>query len=273
MRLRIMRTFLSFLFCLLFSGISFAQETSAPTEDVSLKDATANANNPLANMTAVNIQNYYMGKLAELEGDGNQFWLRVAQPFKLGESRWLARFSLPVNTFPLPGGSETSMGDLNAFAAYLFDVGNPKISFGVGPQVNLPTAIKSELGTGKWSAGFANVLFNATSPKYQYGYLLTWQHSFAGVSSRSTVNAGAFQPFFFYQLQKGLYLRSAPIFVYDFESDGYHVPLGVGIGKVIPKGNAVYNFFIEPQYSVADKGAGWAEWQVFFALNMQFNQP
>jgi len=27
---------------------------------------------------------------------------------------------------------------------------------------------------------------------------------------------------------------------------------------------------VEPQYSVADEGPGWAEWQIYFALNMQF---
>jgi hypothetical protein len=58
--------------------------------------------------------------------------------------------------------------------------------------------------------------------------------------------------------------------VYDFENDNYSVPLGLGIGQVIKKGNTVFNLFIEPQWSVADKGPGWPEWQIFFALNMQF---
>jgi len=104
----------------------------------------------------------------------------------------------------------------------------------------------------------------------QYGYLLTWQASFAGNSSREAVNAGAFQPFGFYQLGKGLYLRSAPIWVYDFQNNTYSVPLGLGIGQVIPDGKTVYNVFVEPQVSVADKGSGWPKWQVFVGFNMQF---
>jgi len=32
----------------------------------------------------------------------------------------------------------------------------------------------------------------------------------------------------------------------------------------------VFNVFIEPQVSVADKGAGWPKWQIFCGLNTQF---
>jgi hypothetical protein len=48
------------------------------------------------------------------------------------------------------------------------------------------------------------------------------------------------------------------------------VPIGLGIGKVIAKEKVVFNLFIEPQYSLADKGAGWPEWQIFIGLNSQF---
>jgi hypothetical protein len=231
----------------------------------------AQANNPLANFTAVNLQNYFIGEFTSPDKSGNQFWLRYARPFSLGSTKWLLRASLPVNTYPVgpDGSSTTGIGDFNAFAAYLIDLGNPAVSFGVGPQLTVPTG-KDAVGSEKWSAGLANVLFNASSAKFQYGYLLTWQASFAGSSSREDVNVGAFQPFLFYQLGKGLYLRSAPIWAYNFESDTYSVPLGLGIGQVIPAGKTVYNVFVEPQVSVADKGAGWPKWQIFVGFNMQF---
>ena len=63
------------------------------------------------------------------------------------------------------------LGDFNAFAAYLIDTGDPEVSFGFGPQLTAPSATDDALGSGKWSAGFANVLFNAKSKKFQYGYL------------------------------------------------------------------------------------------------------
>ncbi|AOY02217.1 hypothetical protein BJP62_05600 [Jeongeupia sp. USM3] len=232
----------------------------------------AQANNPLANMTAFNIQDYYIGDLSENPDDGNQAWLRYAQPFSIGESNWLLRASLPINTMPVAptGGHHTAVGDLNLFAAYLIDTGNPAVSFGIGPQLTTPTAGDDRLGSEKWSAGLVNVLFDASSPRFQYGYLASWQHSFAGEENREDVNLATFQPFLFYQLGGGTYLRTAPIWLYNLENDNYSIPLGLGIGQVIKQGKTVYNFFVEPQFSVADKGANQPEWQVFFGMNMQF---
>lgn len=228
----------------------------------------AQANNPLADMFAFNIQDYYIGEFTESDEDANQVWLRYAQPVSIGSTNWLMRASLPLNSFPTPpaGDTKTGLGDFNIFAAYTFDTGNPAVSFGVGPQLSVPTATDDALGSEKWSAGLANVLFNASSPKFQYGYLLTWQHSFAGSSDRADVNIGAFQPFAFFQLGSGWYLRSAPIWAYNFENDSYSVPLGLGIGKVLISGKSVFNFFIEPQFSVADDGPWMAGMADLFCL-------
>ena len=184
----------------------------------------------------------------------------------------LLRASLPFNSFPtsLTGDKKSSVGDLNIFTAYLMDVGNPAVSFGVGPQITLPTAGKDEIGSEKYSAGLVNVLFDASSSKFQYGYLLSWQHSFAGKDSRDDVNAAAFQPFAMYQLGSGTYLRAAPIWTYNIEQDTYNVPVGIGIGHVFKRGKIVYNFFIEPQFSVANKGSFQSKQQVYMALNIQF---
>lgn len=235
-------------------------------------NAAAQANNPLANMTALNFQDYYIGELTEVDESANQFWVRFAKPIPVSTTDWLMRASLPLNSYPAPpsGDKKTGLGDFNIFAAYLIDTGNPALSLGVGPQLTMPTATEDALGSGKWSAGLANVLFNAKSRKLQWGYLLTWQASFAGDDDRADVNMGAFQPFAMLQLGGGKYLRSAPIWVYNFETDAYSVPLGIGVGKVIKRGKTVYNAFVEPQFSIADDGAGQPDWQIFFGFNMQF---
>jgi len=234
-------------------------------------NAAAQANNPLANTSALNFQNLYTGELTDVNRDANQFFLRYAQPFSALGGRWLMRATLPVNTFPDPAGGDTSgIGDFNVFAAYLFDTGNPAVSFGVGPQLTAPTATEDEVGTEQWSGGFANVLFNAANPKFQWGYLLTWQTSFAGEDNRADVNAGALQPFGFYQLGEGWYLRSAGIWTYDFETDNYAVPIGLGLGKVTQTDRATINAFVEPQYSVATDGDGQPEWGIFAGVNFQY---
>lgn len=247
------------------AGVASAQDNPAASD-------VAQANNPLANFTAFNLHNYYIGEITDTGKDGNQFWARFAKPFAIGSSKWLMRASLPINTFPVAPefDHQTGLGDLNIFAAYLIDTGNPGISFGIGPQVTAPTASKDALGSERWSAGIVNTLFNSTSRKLQYGYLLSWQASFAGADDRDDVNLGAFQPFVFYQLGGGTYLRSTAVMAYDFEHSGYSVPLGLGIGQVVPRERVIFNVFVEPQVSVADKGAGWPQWQAFLGLNMQF---
>ena len=255
---------------------TFAQATEADSTDNSdsKSSAEADANNPLANFTAVNFQNYYIGDLTGPAGDANQFILRVAQPFRLFNVNWLGRLSLPVNTFPSPPDfdSKTGLGDLNLFTAALIDVGNPAISFGVGPLLTFPTATETNLGSDKWTIGVANVFFDGRSPRFQYGYLLTYEHSFAGNSDRDTVSRGVFQPFGFYQLGQGWYLRGAPIWFFNFENGDFNIPLGLGAGKVIQTRKVVYNLFLEPQYIVASEGDGQPEWQLFFALNLQFKK-
>jgi len=236
------------------------------------QDAQAQANNPLANFTAFNVHDYYIGELTGSDEDANQLWFRYAQPFSLGDTRWLMRASLPVNTYPTGanGSHQTGLGDFNAFAAWLIDTGVKSMSFGFGPQVTMPTATESELGSEQWSAGFVNTMFYFGWKQFQVGYLLSWQASLAGDDERADVNLGAFQPFLFYQLGEGWYLRSTGVMAYNFDNDTYSVPVGFGLGKVIPTPKVVFNVFVEPQVSVADEGSGWPEWQIFIGLNSQF---
>lgn len=253
------------LFVVLLSGSADAQQKAAA-------DAVAQANNPLANFTAFNVHYYYIGELSELDKNAHQAWLRFAKPFALGKSKWLMRASLPINSFPVAPTLEhkAGLGDFNIFAANLIDVGNPSLSFGLGPQLSAPTATVKELGSGKWSAGLVNTLFNFKSKKFQWGYLLSWQASFAGPDDRTNVNIGAMQPFLFLQLGKGRYLRSTGAASYNFENNTYSVPVGLGFGQVIPRKKVIFNLFAEPEFSVADKGAGYPKWQIFFGLNSQF---
>ena len=79
---------------------------TAPATAQEGSSAAAQANNPLANMTAFNIQDYYIGELTESDDSANQAWLRFAKPFSVGDSNWIMRASLPINTFPTPPRGE-----------------------------------------------------------------------------------------------------------------------------------------------------------------------
>ncbi len=263
------RTFLSSL-ALLFAVASpapvCAQTQAAP--DAAKAPSTSDANNPLAKFQAFNVHNYYVPAISELDGqNSNAFWLRYAQPF----GKWLFRASLPASRVPTADSKTMSgLGDANAFAAYLFDTGNPAVAVGLGPQITIPTASEDETGTGRWLGGFAATFFVAKSKVVQWGGLVTWQKDFAGDDTRSPVNVLALQPFYFFQLGGGLYVRGSAVAVFDLENDKYNVPVGLGIGKVVPTSKAVFNLFIEPQYTILSHGPAQPELQIFIGVNTQF---
>lgn len=226
------------------------------------------ANNPLANMIALNFQNYYAPKLYGLPDDlTNIFWLRYAQPF----GKVLVRASLPLNTLPTgQADPQSGLGDFNVFGAYLATPEDAKTQFGAGPLLAAPTASDDALGSGKWQGGAAVVVFAAPSPQIQYGGLITWQASFAGDSDRASTNLLVLQPFGFWQLGGGTYLRTAPLWIFNLESNDYNVPFGFGVGRVVKVGNIVFNIFLEPQFTMLHEGVGQPAFQIFTALNMQF---
>ncbi|GGF47095.1 hypothetical protein [Echinicola rosea] len=236
--------------------------------------SAAQANNPLANMTAINFHNYYIPRLTDAPKDAylNNSWVRFAKP--IAEGKWLLRVSAPLNTTGIPDpvdGSVNSingLGDVNAFMSYNF-VSKPTATVGIGPNITAPTATETALGTGKWQGGFAMVAFIAKSAVFQFGGLVTWQASFAGDSNRPGTNVAAIQPFYFWQLGKGAYIRGAPIWAFDFKNDAFSVPLGLGVGKVVKVENTVFNLFIEPQYSMIHAGTQ-PQFQLFTGINLQF---
>ncbi len=254
--------------CLLLVALAGPTSGLAQEDAEAQADAQAQANNPLANLTAFSIQNYYIPSLSELDDqNANNFFLRYARPFG---NKWLMRASLPISRVPTgPGTTTSGVGDVNFNLFYMLDT-KPGTSFGVGPQLTLPTASEDETGTDKYQGGASVVYFDATSRFFQWGGLLTWQGSFAGDDDRPHTNQLAIQPFYLFQLGNGLYLRGAPIWAFDLRTGNYHVPVGLGIGKVVKQGKKVFNFFVEPQWTILDRGPGQPEFQIYAALNMQF---
>ena len=230
----------------------------------------AKANNPLADVIAFNVQYYYRPNLNEITGgQANTNWYRLAVP----TGRILWRASIPIESRIVNNEttnfSEVGFGDLDIFAAYNI-IQKPGLSFGIGPNLTFNTASDPALGTGRNSLGVAAVTFYVPSPQFQTGALVIWKTDVWGDDNRSSVNLLALQPFFIWQLGKGIYFRSVPIIPIDLDSGDYHVPLGMGVGKVIKMGSTVFNFFVEPQPSIAFKGEGQPTFQIYAAINMQF---
>ncbi len=241
---------------------------AAPAQAQSAEEL-AKANNPLASMTAFNLQNYYVPTLYGIpDRKANTFWFRYAKPILNGKV--LVRASLPLSTVPTGAlDPKSGVGDFNIIGFYLA-VSKPTSTFGIGPILAAPTASEDALGTGKWQAGAAMVAFKVLSPQIQLGGLLTGQWSVGGDDDRADTGILVLQPFMFVQLGGGTYLRSAPLWFYNLETDDYNIPFGFGIGKVVKVGNVVYNIFLEPQFTVLHEGVGQPALQVFSGLNLQF---
>lgn len=253
---------LAALFIIALCGPVHGQEASEEA-----KEAMKQANNPLASFTTLNIQNYYISELDETDGTANTFWIRYAQPFKLFKGEWLLRASLPLNRVPTPAGSESGLGSINAFAAYLFKMKNPAITFGAGPLAAFPTGTGGVPGNDTWDLGAAVVLFDARSNLIQWGGLVTYQHDVAGDGASSLA---AVQPFGMVQMGKGWYLRSTAVWAFNLEADSWMVPVGMGVGKVMKAGTKVINAFLEPQFTILSSGdAGQPQFQILFGVNIQ----
>ena len=59
--------------------------------------------------------------------------------------------------------------------------------------------------------------------------------------------------------------------VFDLKNGTYAVPVGLGIGKVVPTKSAVFNVFVEPQFTVLYCDLRQRELRgVFVGFNTQF---
>ena len=104
----------------------------------------AAANNPLAPITAINLQNYYVPTLyGSPDSTANSFLLR---PVVATESM-IIRATLPLSTISGNGADASGLGDLNIFDAFLLPR-HGTTQFGVGPLFVFPTATSDALGVG-----------------------------------------------------------------------------------------------------------------------------
>jgi hypothetical protein len=241
--------------------IASAQETPNAEE-------VAKANNPLAPITAINFQNYYLPTLYLLPTQhANTMQLRGI----FGTTKMIVRATLPVSNAPTSIiRSVSGLGDLNLFDAFLLTKEGAKNQLGVGPLLVAPTATDDALGDGKWQAGAAVVVITQPVPTALIGGLVTYQHSFAGESDRPDASLLVVQPFAILQFGGGYYARSSGVWEFDLENDSYVVPFGVGVGKVMKAGRSVLNIFLESQFTVMQEGTGQASFQVFGGINVQF---
>ncbi|MCW5736184.1 MAG: hypothetical protein KIS73_18790 [Enhydrobacter sp.] len=244
----------------LFAGCQAVAQSPADS-------AQNSANNPLTPKSAIQLQDYFQPLLAGRPGQGaNQGIVRTVLPHDIMGVDQLARASLPVisNVWGGPTGAVNGIGDLTVFNMAVFHRDFGKV--GIGPLIVAPTASDSSLGYRKWQAGVQTIV----SAPHKWGLtsaLTSYQQSFDGKLQTLTA-----QPLLFYNLERGLYLRSTGIASFNFgDTPNSVVPVGLGLGHVTQLANGtVVNVFVEPQYSVVQTGAGVPSFQIFAGMVIQF---
>src|SRR5688572_18695263 len=135
-----------------------AQDQSKPAHAPEVdEESLKKANNPMADVKAVNIHNYIVSSIYGTDMQQNQLLLRYAQPI----GKFLIRATMPFVTVSQPQESPTfGPGDLNVFAIYSFyNKGGNQL--GIGPALSAPTATSDFTGAGKWQIGLSALAFMA----------------------------------------------------------------------------------------------------------------
>lgn len=231
-------------------------------------EQVAKANNPLADLNALNFHNYYDPSLYGVpNAQADNMYLRPV----MVAGRQIIRATLPIATVPVGQGQYASgLGDFSVFDAIKLTPEGATTDFAVGPLLVAPTATNSALGQGKWQAGVAAVTVRSIPGGNILGGLLTWQHSFAGEKDRPDAHLATMQPFAILSIGGGYYVRSTAIMVFDVQKNSTLIPAGLGFGKVFKVGNAMVNAFVEPQFTVYYSGSGLPSFQLFTGLNLQW---
>ena len=220
------------------------------------EEALAKASqNPVANIISIPIE------LWSYDHDSGDLNLAIAKPVvptPLGSFNLINRFIIPYASvdagvsgdIPIAPGGGLGIGPPSVNVSGLADVtyqgflspASPgKIIWGVGGAVTFPTATEDALGTDRYSAG-PSFLVLAMPGKWVLGLLAQNVWDFAG-SGDASVNTLTLQPILNYNIDKGWYVFSAPIWTARWENEEeWTIPIGAGVGKLHRFGKVPVDF-------------------------------
>lgn len=261
------RIYSTLLALLVLSAVSgYGQEASD-------SDLAKKTQNPISDLISLPFQNNTNFDVGPGEDTQNILNIQPVWPISLNDD-WnlITRTIFPVISQPgfLSGDDRTfGLGD-TLFTAFFSPKNSGKLVWGVGPALLLPTATDDVLGSDEWAFGPSVVVLTMPG-KWVIGSLFSNIWSFAG-SGDQDVNLFTWQYFVNYNLEKGLYLTSAPIITANWEADSgnkWTVPFGGGIGKIFKIGKQPVNGQISAYYNVETPEFG-PDWQLRIQLQFLF---
>jgi hypothetical protein len=251
----------------------WGQNNSRPTDDLQTEALAREAQNPLAKLISVPLQNNFNFNVGP--NNVTQYILNIQPviPISLNDD-WnlITRTIMPIinQPSPAPGAPQASgMGDINP-TLFLSPANSGKLIWGFGPTFTLPTATDSLLGNQQWCAGPAVVALTMQG-HWVVGALVNQQWSFAGWGDHY-VSAFLTQPFVNYNLPHGWYLTSSPVITADWDQrpgNQWVVPLGGGVGKLHRIGKLPVNFQLQAFGNVVKQDYG-PDWQLRCQIQFLF---
>ena len=229
----------SFVTMLILASALPAEETAAPAskEEESSTDLAKKSQNPVADLISVPFNNNFFFNTGPEKVTVWDLNIEPVIPIHLTDD-WnlITRTIVPVINQPsvAPGVDHAfGLGDINP-TFFLAPSGSKEFMWGVGPTFTFPTATRTLLGSGKYSAGPAVVALTMQGP-WVIGVLMNNQWSYAGWG-HTRVNQLTLEPFVHYNFDKGWFLSTFPILTANWVASSgnkWTVPLGAGGGRLI----------------------------------------
>ena len=226
--------------------------------------------NPIANLVSVPFQNNTNFNFGPEEKTQNVLNIQPVVPFTPGDS-WnvITRTILPIVSQPgfTPGQDrENGIGN-TLFTAFLSPRDGGKVTWGVGPAIQLPTSSDDQIAADEWAAG-PSLVFLAMPGQWVIGSLLSniWE-----MSGSEDINVFTWQYFVNYNYAGGWYLTSSPIMTANWEADDeWTIPVGGGFGRVFHIGKQPVNAQFQAFYNVVKPDDIGPDWSTRVQLQLMF---
>jgi hypothetical protein len=247
--------------------------TAARATQADDRDLAKKSQNPIANLVSVPMQFNFNGGIGAY--DRTQLLLNVQPviPIPVTDNvNVLTRWIMPVLETPdagQPQGSTWGLGDFNP-QVYLSLTLPHDLTVGLGVNSVLPTATDSVLGWGQFLLGPSGVVVWSPGALVA-GFVVNQSWTVTGNSSRPDVSFFLLQPFVNVNLPEGLFLVSAPIITSTWQQNGWTVPIGGGVGRLMKIGMPMSLSF-QAYWNVETPTNG-AAWQVRAQVALLFPQP
>lgn len=258
------------LFCV---GLPVFGQSDTP-QKTSIEEMSKKRQDPVSGLRSVFFQEVL---LPVADGTASSFSIQPVYPFKLGSNLKLITYTIiPFQTIPplTPDGSkESGMGNV-LFNGYFSSIKKKgKLSWGLGPAMQLPTRTNDALGSNRVSLGPTALLYYA-GDKFTGGAVIQNYWSIGGEGDNK-VNSGSLQYVAYYNFSKGWFLESNATIIANWlaaDNNRWLIPVGGGPGKTFQIGNKsklFYSAATQAFYNI-EKPDPIGSWQLIFQFQVIF---